>query len=192
MKKRIYPYGIGTILGRFYTLFILGILPLAMVVYSGVVLYKNISDINLIVGLLGLILFIFAFIGSIFLEKIFWYQFWSVLTITKDCITWSCPFYKTVSLPIDEIKYSDVRTFDAGNVCYNPSNPTVNGYRFVLLSDKPLPNKRIDKIISSHKLNLIKFPMSYRLCLAINNVRPQNKLKFAEYYLYLYRKSGKG
>ena len=188
MKKRIYPYGIFiTIEMRFFTLLMFSI----AVFFLGFSLYSFLETPQLISGLASL-LFLGLLIGVLWLLKYFWYQGWGVLTVTEEKIVWSCLFYKTVSIAINDIKYAEVRAFDVGNVYYNPDSLIIDHYKFVLLSDKPIPHKQMNKIVPSHKQSLIKFPLSYKLCEAINSICPTKKMKFVEYYLYLYKKQGEG
>lgn len=84
---------------------------------------------------------------------------------------WKCLFHKPVEIFYSEIKEFSVQEFKEGNVAYYEN--AGDSFRYVLISNKNLPEKRIDKIKSGK--GLIKFQYTKALMQALRTrmVRPQ-------------------
>lgn len=65
------------------------------------------------------------------------------LTLTENCVKWHALFLRSVKIPYSELRYVEIRRFDEGNVAPDFYG---TGQMYLLLSTKPLPKKRIDKI----------------------------------------------
>ena len=80
---------------------------------------------------------------SIYINRIFWPLCFGELTLTKDYVKWHGLFLRSVKIPYSELRYVEIRRFDEGNVAPDFYG---TGQMYLLLSTKPLPKKRIDKI----------------------------------------------
>lgn len=65
------------------------------------------------------------------------------LTLTENYVKWHALFMRSVKIPYSELRYVEIRRFDKGNVAPDFYG---TGQMYLLLSTKPLPKKRIDKI----------------------------------------------
>lgn len=107
--------------------------------------------------------------------KIFWWQCFEKLVVTKDYIEWRCLFLRSVKLKFSDIKHIDFRVYDEGNVMYNSTQAQAFNitYEFLLLSPHELPRTRIHKIKSSRKEEIIKFRVTRRLCAVLSEMYPE-------------------
>jgi len=154
--------------------------------------------------ILGIYLLIFGvgddrisgiYISAIFIPlAILWYIWMSPhimgdVIITPKSILYYGLFLPIVRLKFDEIQYATIKTFDEGNVVYVSS---IDGYKFVLLSTLPFPKKRIDKIRSSRKKQIIKYAVSEKLCRLLVERLPESQTGIFKHQVYLYQKSRRG
>lgn len=72
-----------------------------------------------------------------------WPLIFGELTLTADYVKWHALFMRSVKIPYSELRYVEIRRFDEGNVVPDLYG---TGQMYLLLSTKPLPKKRIDKI----------------------------------------------
>ena len=72
-----------------------------------------------------------------------WPLIFGELTMTADYVKWHALFMRSVKIPYSELRYVEIRHFDEGNVVPDLYG---TGQMYLLLSSKPLPKKRIDKI----------------------------------------------
>ena len=110
------------------------------------------------------------------------------ILITRQHIIFYGLFLPIVKIKFEDIKYIEIRSFNKGNVMRNHSN-NIDSYKFILLSSLPIPQKRVDKIRSSRKQALIKFPVSYKLCQALaEHIEQPSPIN---YQLLLYKQAKK-
>ena len=166
-KKVFRPHIVLLIEGRLLLL-LLALGPLAMWYGVFVVFRDQTQRMDMIVILFGS--FVVAITACcVWLEWYFWQHCWGKLVITEDAVTWKCLFCKTVKIPMTDIKRVDIRAFSEGNVAFN-RDVYKTGFRYLLISSKPFPNKRIDKIRSGDKL--IKFRCNDAICKALHEALP--------------------
>ena len=72
---------------------------------------------------------------------------------------------------------------------YHKNSSVIDAYKFILISEKPLPKIRIDKIRPSKKNRLIKYAVSEKLCRAIVDKLPEMQSRIVDYQLMLYNKA---
>ena len=130
---------------------------------------------------------------AFFAMTLFWtYHFaphcFGVLIVKDEELLYCGLCLPFIKLKVNDIKYVDIRCFDKGNVFYY--GETVDAYKYMLISQNPLPKKRIDKIRPSQKNRLIKFALSFKLCSLLAEILPADKAKAIDYQLFLYRKAG--
>lgn len=104
-----------------------------------------------------------------FAEHYLWQLCFGKIIITDKYIRWRCLFCKSITLPVEEVKYTRVCTFSEGNMLYSKNSYNA-GFLYVLLSSSPLPGKRIDKIRCKGKL--IRFMLTDKLCEALVQTLP--------------------
>ena len=182
MKKRYFPHIVLCIHGRIFCL--ISVLTLSVFWYQ---VFFNNDEFEVVGTAITAILSIL----TIFVFRFLWEQIWGEIVIGDDYIKFCGLFLPTVKLECDKINYIEIRSFSKGNVFYSDSLQTVDGYKFVLLSYNPLPNKRIDKIHSSKRNKIIKFAVSYKFCNGIAEKITDHRTKAISYQLYLYRKAKK-
>lgn len=85
-----------------------------------------------------------------------WPQCFGEVTLTEDYVKWHALFMRSVKIPYSELRYVEIRHFDEGNVAPDLYG---TGQMYLLLSSKPLPKKRIDKIRSGNGLIKYQFLM---------------------------------
>lgn len=132
----------------------------------------------------------------IVVNRFLWSQCFGEIIVTEKEIIYLGLFLPIVRLRYDEIKHVDIRTFDEGNVMFNRNvgrnSINIDMYKFILISPKPLPRVRIDKIRSSRKRKLIKFAVSKKLCEAIVDKLPEMQSRIVDHQLLLYKKGESG
>lgn len=166
-KKVIRPHLVLLIEGRLLLL-LLALGPLAMWYGVFAVFRDETQGMDMTVILFGL--FVAAITGCCaWVEWYFWHHCWGKLIITQDAVTWKCLFCKTVRIPMSDIRYVDIRAFTQGNVVRN-ADIYKTGFRYLLISSKPFPKKRIDKIRSGS--GLIKFRCNDKICQALYEALP--------------------
>lgn len=107
------------------------------------------------------------------------------LVITKKHIIYFGLFLPFVRLKIEDVKFVDVRVFKDGNKMYD-SIPAFDAFTHVLLSTRPLPQKRIDKIRSSWRKKLIRFELNSRLSKSLSESLPEPYCRRFDYFNALY------
>ncbi|MBR2971702.1 MAG: hypothetical protein IKC61_02100 [Clostridia bacterium] len=121
----------------------------------------------------------------------YWHNFFGEIIITEKRIIYYALFLPIITIKFEDIKYVDIRTFDKGNLYYSRGNNNIDSYKFILISEKPLPTKGIFKIRPSRKGKLIKYAVSRKLCEALVDKLPQPQAKIVDYQLFIYEKAGK-
>ena len=116
------------------------------------------------------------------------------IIITENSIFRFGLFVPFVRIKLQDIKYVDIRTFDdkAGNIQYYKGIQQMNivdAYKFVLISENPLPRKSVNRIRSSRKNRLIKYAVSKKLCKVLQDKLPDNCKGPIDYQLFLYSKA---
>ena len=182
IKRTIFPNLFLLFAGTFMFILYCGILLFTLyhAVYDTVIQFS--TD-----GYYALGGFIFMLIWAIILYHLLHYQCMGVMKINDKYVKYCGPLLPTVKFKIEDIKYIDIRTFKEGNVVYTEGS--IDAYKFILLSSRPLPNKRIDKIRPSRRKKIIKFAVSYKLCEALLSVLPPERSKIIEYQMFLYNKT---
>lgn len=107
----------------------------------------------------------------IFLVRYFWQLCWGKLAVEEDKVIWKCLFHKPVKIFYSEIKEFSVQEFKEGNVAYYKN--AGDSFRYVLISNKNLPEKRIDKIKSGKGLIKFQYTKALMQALRVRMVRPQ-------------------
>lgn len=105
---------------------------------------------------------------SIYVNRIFWPLCFGKLTLTKDYVKWHGLFLRSVKIPYSELRQVEIRRFDEGNVAPDLYG---TGQMYLLLSTKPLPKKRIDKIRCGD--GLIKYQFLMRDAQALSEFIPE-------------------
>jgi len=147
MKKRtvVRSHIILLIEGRLLLLFCIGVSLWALWIAVSDIRTFSFSEI------LPCLIFILLFAPAvIFVIHWFWQLCFYKLIVTDEYIQWRCLFCKSITLPIADVKYVKVTSFNEGNMLKD-----INMYHaqeYVLLSTTPLPRKRIDKIRSGGNL----------------------------------------
>ena len=180
MKKRthIYPNIFLLIMGRIFLLM------------PGIALIPVIQYFE--VNILCILTIAFIIFANIFLFYIFGPHIWGEIIITEKSITYFGLFLPFVRIKLEDIRYVDIRTFDKGNAVYVKGVRTmgvIDAHKYLLISEKPLPRKRIDKIRSSRKRRIIKFAVNKKLCEALKDKLPEKCKGPVEYQLFLYWKA---
>lgn len=133
MRKTLYPHIILLTEGRLFFL-MLAIIPF-WILYVVLRQYQGWQYC--------IILLVVIVPCSIYINRIFWPLCFGELTLTKDYVKWHGLFLRSVKIPYSELRYVEIRRFDEGNVAPDFYG---TGQMYLLLSTKPLPKKRIDKI----------------------------------------------
>ena len=133
MRKTLYPHIILLTEGRLFFL-MLAIFPF-WILYVVLRQYQGWQYC--------IILLVVIVPCSIYINRIFWPLCFGELTLTKDYVKWHGLFLRSVKIPYSELRYVEIRRFDEGNVAPDFHG---TGQMYLLLSTKPLPKKRIDKI----------------------------------------------
>ena len=133
MRKTLYPHIILLTEGRLFFL-MLAIFPF-WILYVVLRQYQGWQYC--------IILLVVIVPCSIYINRIFWPLCFGELTLTKDYVKWHGLFLRSVKIPYSELRYVEIRRFDEGNVAPDFYG---TGQMYLLLSTKPLPKKRIDKI----------------------------------------------
>ena len=133
MRKTLYPHIILLTEGRLFFL-MLAIFPF-WILYAVLRQYQGWQYC--------IILLVVIVPCSIYINRIFWPLCFGELTLTKDYVKWHGLFLRSVKIPYSELRYVEIRRFDEGNVAPDFYG---TGQMYLLLSTKPLPKKRIDKI----------------------------------------------
>lgn len=182
MKRTIFPNLVLLVEGTVMFIMFCGLLLFTLyhAVYNTVIQFSA-------EGYSALVCFIMMLICNIGWYHLFHYQCLGVMKINDKYVKYCGPLLPTVKFKIEDIKYIDIRTFKEGNVVY--SEGSIDAYKFILLSSRPLPNKRIDKIRPSRRKKIIKFAVSYKLCEALLSVLPPERSKIIEYQMFLYNKT---
>ena len=159
--------------------------------------YNSLSQEELLTSILLLPIFTIGY-GTleIFAIHFLWHHCFGEIIVTKKEIIYFGLFLPIIRLKFDQIKYVEIRTFDEGNVAYPKAmrlyeNYNVDMYKFILISENPLPRKRIDKIRPSRKNKLIKYAVSKKLCKALVDKLPEMQARVVDYQLHLYKKAKK-
>ena len=98
----------------------------------------------------------------------YWPLCFGKLTLTEDYVKWHALFMRSVKIPYSELRYVEIRHFDEGNVAPDLYG---TGQMYLLLSSKPLPKKRIDKIRSGN--GLIKYQFLTRDAQTLSEFIPE-------------------
>lgn len=94
-------------------------------------------------------------VGCILIHKHFWEKFFATLTVSDSAIVWSCPFRKTIMLPLDKCNFIGVQMEESHNGL---------PYAFIYFSYKLYPSEYIGKINKLHcSEGFIKFWYSKEL-----------------------------
>ena len=139
------------------------------------------------IGVMGIILLIVLIPLCVFLNVFFAPHIFGTLKITDESVKFFGLFLPTVKLNFSDIKYIDIRTFKDGNILYG-KNTITSTYKFLLISESPLPQKRIDKINSSAKKKIIKYAVSFKLCESIVDKLPELQARIVKYQMHIYKK----
>lgn len=195
MKKRvhIFPHIMLLIGGRLYLILITAWLPYVWCEF--IVDCNNLELVDIIADLMAMIpVTILLGICSIFTIDYCWHHCFGEIIVTEKEVIYFGLFLPIIRLKFENIKYVDIRTFDEGNIMYSKGmrrykNANIDMYKFILLSEKPLPTKRIDKIRPSRKKKLIKYAVSKKLCEALVDKLPEMQSRVVDYQLYLYKRA---
>ena len=177
MKKYYFPNLVLLIEGQLF-----GFLIYFFVLFSIYQLLFNFEES----GFAGVLLFFFSILALVFNQYYFAPHCFAIIKVNDESITSFGLFLPIVKLKVDKTKYVDVRTFKEKNVFYSKS---VDAYKFIILSENPIPNTRVDKIHTSRKNKIIKVAVSEKLCAGLLEVLPKNCSKAIDYQLFLYKKS---
>ena len=188
MKKHILPNLVLLIGGRLWLLLSITFIP-----FLWVLVCLDFSFTSLV---LCALLTVFLVPGLCYVLPFFWNACFGEIIVTNEELIYFGLFLPTVKLKLDKIKYVDIRTFDKGNIMYPRAKGftetnNVDMYKFILISENPLPQKRVDKINSSRKNKLIKYAVSKKLCEALDGKLPEMQARVIDYQLYLYKKAEK-
>lgn len=114
------------------------------------------------------------------------------LLITEKYILYFGFLVPFVKISYEQLRYVEIRTLKDGNVYY-PQNlneyQNVDMFKFILLSENPLPSKSVFYILSSKRKKCIKFAVSYKLCQILLDYLPKELNKPIDYQLYLYHRA---
>lgn len=114
------------------------------------------------------------------------------LLITEKYILYFGFLVPFVKISYDQLRYVEIRTLKDGNAYY-PKNlneyQNVDMFKFILLSENPLPSKSVFYILSSKRKKCIKFAVSYKLCQILLDYLPKELNKPIDYQLYLYHRA---
>ena len=192
-KIHIFPNIILLIFGRLFLLLSISLIPFLWSIF--LLDFRSYDLAGLIVTLVLLILLtVSLIICEIVMIRFLWHQCFGEIIITNKEIIYFGLFLPTVKLKLDRVKYVDIRVFKEGNVMY----PKVKGfndscnvdmYKFILISENPLPRKRVDQIHSSRKNKLVKFAVNKKLCEALVDKLPEMQSRVIDYQLYQYKKA---
>jgi len=159
--------------------------------------YNSLSQEELLISILLLPIITIGYgTCAVYMIRHFWHQAFGEIIVTKKEIIYFGLFLPIIRLKFDQIKYVEIRTFDEGNIAYPKAmqlyeNYNVDMYKFILISENPLPRKRIDKIRPSRKNKLIKYAVSKKLCKALVDKLPEMQARVVDYQLHLYKKAKK-
>lgn len=167
-KKVFRPHLVLLIEGRLLLL-LLALGPLAM--WYGVFAVFRYKTQRMDMTVVLFALFVAAVTGGcVWMEWYFWHHCWGKLVITEDAVTWKCLFCKSVSIPMSDVRRVDIRAFTEGNAVRH-ADIYKTGFRYLLISSRPFPQKRIDKIRSGS--GLIKFRCNDKICQALYEALPE-------------------
>ena len=194
MKKRvhIFPHTMLLLGGRLLLISYNAVLPylwwLFIDDYNNSALEENIADLILLIPLT----IVFG-IGVLYICHYLWHHCFGEIIVTEKEVIYFGLFLPIIRLKFENIKYVDIRTFDEGNIMYSKGmrrykNANIDLYKFILLSENPLPAKRIDKVRPSRKNKLIKYSVNKKLCEALVDKLPEMQSRIVDYQLYLYKK----
>lgn len=183
MKVHIFPNILLLIGGRIFLL-----LSIAMIPYLWVLLFQDFSVDTLVLLIIFTIPMAF---GEIWMVRFLYHQCFGEILVTDDEIIYFGLFLPTIKLKFERIKYVDIRVFDKGNVVYSNDSAIIDAHKFIIISENPLPNIRIDKIRPSRKRKLIKYAVSEKLCNALVDRLPQRNKWVVETQLFDYKKCKK-
>ena len=157
--------------------------------YNNSALEENIADLILLIPLT----IVFG-IGVLYICHYLWHHCFGEIIVTEKEVIYFGLFLPIIRLKFENIKYVDIRTFDEGNIMYSKGmrrykNANIDLYKFILLSENPLPAKRIDKVRPSRKNKLIKYSVNKKLCAALVDKLPEMQSRIVDYQLYLYKRA---
>lgn len=178
MTKYIFPHPMLLIGGQIFS--VLTCFTLLTLLYQTVFNFESI-------GIVGIIVTVIYVLLSIFYYKTLWPQIFGILKITENYIVFFGLFLPIVKIKFNEVKYMDIRTFNEGNVMYGKKYDRGFLYKYILLSEMPLPSRRIDKICTSRSKKIIKYALSLKLCNALVDKLPKRFSKPIEYHIHLSR-----
>ena len=190
MKKytHILPHTMLLIGGRIVFLISAAIIPILWIVF-----FSNLPNLpieEIIVSFISLILFtVLLGVCVAYMIRVFWHQIFGEILITQEEVIFFGLFIPTIRIKFDNIRFVDIITFDEGNVYYRDIKENVDFYKFILISENPLPQKRIDKIFSSKKNKLIKYAVSKKLCYALVDKLPEMQARIIDHQLMLYKRA---
>ena len=179
----IYPHIILLLGGRVLLSLEALVLPL---LWFLVIRDFDINNAESISALLLLIIFTILYGVCIFyVFNFLWEPIWGELIVREKDLVYFGLFLKTVIISFEEIKYVEIRT-SLESKKNNTKNTAIDAYKFILISNNPLPKNRIDKIKTSKKAKLIKYAVSKKLCEALIDRLPQKNKWVIERQLSLY------
>lgn len=192
-KSHILPNTILFTFGRLFLLLSISFIPFLWGIF--LLDFRSYDQTKLIVTVVLLILLtIPLMICEIVMIRLLWHQCFGEIIITNNEIIYFGLFLPTVRLKHDKVKYVDIRIFKEGNVMYPRAKGfddscNVDMYKFILISEKPLPRKRVDKIHSSRKNKLVKFAVNKKLCESLVDKLPEIQSRVIDYQLYQYKRT---
>lgn len=71
-----------------------------------------------------------------------WPQCFGEVTLTEDYVKWHALFMRSIKIPYSELRYVEIRRIDEK---HDVPDLYGNGHMYLLLSSKPLPQKRLKK-----------------------------------------------
>ena len=183
MKTHIFPNILLLIGGRIFLLSSIGMIP-----YLWILVFLDFSVDTLILLILLTIPLSFC---EIWIVRFLYHQCFGEILVTEKEIIYFGLFLPTIRLKFERIKHVDIRTFDKGNVVYSKNSAIIDAHKFIIISENPLPNTRIDKIRPSRKRKLIKYAVSEKLCNALVDKLPERNKWVVETQLLDYKKHKK-
>lgn len=190
MKKytHILPHTMLLIGGRIALLLSVTVIPILWIIALSD--FSNMPIEEIIVSLILLILIsVLLCICVGYMIRFLWHQVFGEILITQEEVIYFGLFIPMIRIKFDNIHFVDIRTFDKGNVKYSDIKNNVDFYKFILISENPLPQKRIDKIIPSKKNKLIKYAVSEKLCYALVDKLPETPSRVVDFQLLMYKKA---
>lgn len=190
MKKytHILPHTMLLIGGRIALLLSVAVIPILWIIalsdFSNMPIEEIIVSLILLILISGLLCICVAY-----MIHFLWHQVFGEILITQEEVIYFGLFIPTIRIKFDNIRFIDIRTFDKGNVKYSDIKNNVDFYKFILISENPLPQNRIDKIIPSKKNKLIKYAVSEKLCYALVDKLPEMPSRVVDFQLLMYKKA---